>query len=280
MSNVSSEPSDLLPMIVYYQERLSAAGKTSRGYFKREGRIKDREVWHCGQPCLWTSTMKLKYDIRFGAMMVCTPQILWLLQQLELQYCAPNRALSEVPNTNTVAGVRVGLTGDKFVVNPTTMEMKESKLDLLLAGSENGILMIEAMLVDDNCSGKSHVGNGLYWPSTATLPPPQPHMEVPRRTSTRPHQSSDRLSKQTSSDKLFRLAKFKCILGFNTDKNMKFLLQKVLKQSDVGSLGRIVMPKKEAESHLLDLNSRDGITIPMEDIGTSQVWNMRYRLKS
>ncbi|KAJ0799950.1 putative polyribonucleotide nucleotidyltransferase [Helianthus annuus] len=54
-------------------------------------------------------------------------------------------ALSEVPNTNTVAGVRVGLTGDKFVVNPTTMEMKESKLDLLLEGSENGILMIEVV---------------------------------------------------------------------------------------------------------------------------------------
>ncbi|MFS7934168.1 putative ribosomal protein S5 domain 2-type [Helianthus anomalus] len=64
--------------------------------------------------------------------------------------------------------------------------------------------------------------------------------------------------------------------GFNTDKNLKFLLQKVLKQ-DVGSLGRIVMPKKEAESLLPDLNSRDGITIPMEDIGTSQVWNTRYR---
>ncbi|KAJ0528583.1 putative transcription factor B3-Domain family [Helianthus annuus] len=126
----------------------------------------------------------------------------------------------------------------------------------------------QAMLVDDNCSGKSHVGNGLYWPSTATLPPPPPQMEVPRRTSSRPHQSSDRLSKQTSPDKL---------QGFNTDKNLKFLLQKVLKQSDVGSLGRIVMPKKEAESHLPDLNSRDGITIPMEDIGTSQVWNMRYR---
>nr|GFC65945.1 B3 domain-containing transcription factor ABI3-like isoform X1 [Tanacetum cinerariifolium] len=60
---------------------------------------------------------------------------------------------------------------------------------------------------------------------------------------------------------------------------LKFLLQKVLKQSDVGSLGRIVLPKKEAESHLPDLESRDGISIAMEDIGTSQVWNMRYSLR-
>ncbi|KAL3645070.1 B3 domain-containing transcription factor [Castilleja foliolosa] len=64
---------------------------------------------------------------------------------------------------------------------------------------------------------------------------------------------------------------------WKAEKNLKFLLQKVLKQSDVGNLGRIVLPKKEAESHLPELETRDGITIPMEDIGTSCVWNMRYR---
>ncbi|KAG6384043.1 hypothetical protein SASPL_102872 [Salvia splendens] len=65
--------------------------------------------------------------------------------------------------------------------------------------------------------------------------------------------------------------------GWKTEKNLKFLLQKVLKQSDVGNLGRIVLPKKEAESHLPELETRDGISITMEDIGTSCVWNMRYR---
>ncbi|CAD6228554.1 unnamed protein product [Miscanthus lutarioriparius] len=65
--------------------------------------------------------------------------------------------------------------------------------------------------------------------------------------------------------------------GVKADKNLRFLLQKVLKQSDVGSLGRIVLPKKEAEVHLPELTTRDGISIPMEDIGTSRVWNTRYR---
>ncbi|XP_042386399.1 regulatory protein viviparous-1-like [Zingiber officinale] len=65
--------------------------------------------------------------------------------------------------------------------------------------------------------------------------------------------------------------------GLKGEKNLKFLLQKVLKQSDVGSLGRIVLPKKEAEMHLPELDARDGISIAMEDIGTSQVWSMRYR---
>ncbi|XP_015949984.1 B3 domain-containing transcription factor ABI3 isoform X1 [Arachis duranensis] len=65
----------------------------------------------------------------------------------------------------------------------------------------------------------------------------------------------------------------------SSEKNLKFLLQKVLKQSDVGSLGRIVLPKKEAETHLPELDARDGISIDMEDIGTSQVWNMRYSIR-
>ncbi|XP_075493791.1 B3 domain-containing transcription factor ABI3-like isoform X1 [Primulina tabacum] len=62
-----------------------------------------------------------------------------------------------------------------------------------------------------------------------------------------------------------------------TERNLKFLMQKVLKQSDVGNLGRIVLPKKEAENHLPELETRDGVTIAMEDIGASRVWNMRYR---
>ncbi|KAI4340305.1 hypothetical protein MLD38_025155 [Melastoma candidum] len=62
-----------------------------------------------------------------------------------------------------------------------------------------------------------------------------------------------------------------------SESNLRFLLQKLLKQSDVGNLGRIVLPKKEAEAHLPELEARDGISLSMEDIGGSKVWNMRYR---
>lgn len=56
-------------------------------------------------------------------------------------------ALSEVPNSKVIAGVRVGLVGDKFIVNPTTKQMINSKLDLVLAGTDTAILMIEV----DSC---------------------------------------------------------------------------------------------------------------------------------
>ncbi|EFJ32605.1 hypothetical protein SELMODRAFT_451619 [Selaginella moellendorffii] len=63
------------------------------------------------------------------------------------------------------------------------------------------------------------------------------------------------------------------------EKNLEFLLQKQLKPSDVGNLGRIVLPKKEAESCLPYLTVREGMTIVMEDLTTAYKWHMRYRWK-
>ncbi|MED6205925.1 B3 domain-containing transcription factor [Stylosanthes scabra] len=104
----------------------------------------------------------------------------------------------------------------------------------------------------ENCSP----GNWVYWQGAEVQPaaPGQNYCHQGRG-------SSDKRSQGWKS----------------SEKNLKFLLQKVLKQSDVGSLGRIVLPKKEAETHLPELDARDGISIDMEDIGTSHVWNMRYR---
>lgn len=53
------------------------------------------------------------------------------------------RALSEVPNKQTIAGVRIGMINDQFVVNPTTEQMEDSELDLMMAGTDSAILMIE-----------------------------------------------------------------------------------------------------------------------------------------
>uniref|UniRef100_A0A0E0HX39 polyribonucleotide nucleotidyltransferase n=1 Tax=Oryza nivara TaxID=4536 RepID=A0A0E0HX39_ORYNI len=53
------------------------------------------------------------------------------------------RALSEVPNKQTIAGVRIGMINDQFVVNPTTEQMDDSELDLVMAGTDSAILMIE-----------------------------------------------------------------------------------------------------------------------------------------
>ncbi|KAI5071201.1 hypothetical protein GOP47_0013452 [Adiantum capillus-veneris] len=58
---------------------------------------------------------------------------------------------------------------------------------------------------------------------------------------------------------------------------LRFLLQKELKPSDVGSLGRIILPKKDAEISLPKLNEKEGMAIPMIDISESRVWTLRFR---
>ncbi|KAL3517769.1 hypothetical protein ACH5RR_020358 [Cinchona calisaya] len=127
-------------------------------------------------------------------------------------------------------------------------------------------------------------GNWMYWspdaaaPATAPLASTMPALVSP--VETLPMQTTIQLVDHTHSQQPHnhhRQVPSDKKQSLKTENNLKFLLQKVLKQSDVGNLGRIVLPKKEAETHLPELESRDGIPIAMEDIGTSRVWNMRYR---
>ncbi|KAI5659508.1 hypothetical protein M9H77_28301 [Catharanthus roseus] len=145
LADVASEPSDFFPLSVHYQERFSAAGRTSGGFFKREGRTKDHEVLICrliDRPLRPTMLKGFYHE---------TQILSWVLSydglhppdSLAITAAGIAVALSEVPNTEPVAGVRVGLIGDRFVVNPTTKEMEDSKLDLMLAGTGSAILMIE-----------------------------------------------------------------------------------------------------------------------------------------
>ncbi|KAJ6846592.1 putative polyribonucleotide nucleotidyltransferase 1, chloroplastic [Iris pallida] len=145
LADVPSEPSDFFPLSVNYQERFSAAGRTSGGFFKREGRAKDHEVLICrliDRPLRPTMPKGFYHD---------TQILSWVLSYdgihspdcLAITAAGIAVALSEVPNTKMVAGVRIGLVGDQFIVNPTTKEMEISELDLILAGTDNAILMIE-----------------------------------------------------------------------------------------------------------------------------------------
>ncbi|KAG2321357.1 hypothetical protein Bca4012_055608 [Brassica carinata] len=115
-------------------------------------------------------------------------------------------------------------------------------------------------------------GTWMYWPNVPAMPPPVssqlPAMDTQLPTMDRAGSSSVMPRQQVVPDRR---------QGWKPEKNLRFLLQKVLKQSDVGNLGRIVLPKKEAETHLPELEARDGISLAMEDIGTSRVWNLRYR---
>ncbi|KAK7396125.1 hypothetical protein VNO78_16909 [Psophocarpus tetragonolobus] len=145
LDDVPSEPSDFFPLSVNYQERFSAAGRTSGGFFKREGKTKDHEVLICrliDRPLRPTMPKGFYHE---------TQILSWVLSydglhspdSLAVTAAGIAVALSELPTSKAVAGVRVGLVGDKYIINPTTEEMEHSELDLLLAGTDSAILMIE-----------------------------------------------------------------------------------------------------------------------------------------
>ncbi|CAA3031830.1 B3 domain-containing transcription factor ABI3-like [Olea europaea subsp. europaea] len=127
----------------------------------------------------------------------------------------------------------------------------------------------------ENINHGSPSVNWVYWSPPRTSSPSTGGM-IPSSDASQGHAADQPSSQQQSYQRQASSNRMQQ-QGWKTEKNLKFLLQKVLKQSDVGNLGRIVLPKKEAESHLPELESRDGISIALEDIGTSRVWNMRYR---
>nr|BAA28779.1 transcription factor Vp1 [Mesembryanthemum crystallinum] len=144
----------------------------------------------------------------------------------------------------------------------------------------NNNLMVEQHggVGNGNCGVAPHpspAGNWVYWSHPPPLPPQVSHPVGGPPPMVGQMQGLERAA--PSGNGFQRQGGVEKKQGWKSEKNLRFLLQKVLKQSDVGNLGRIVLPKKEAETHLPELEARDGIPIAMEDIGTSRVWNMRYR---
>ncbi len=139
------EDVDFLPLRVDYQETFSSAGKTLGGFMKRQGRPSEKETLVCRlidrplRPLFengwYHDTQILSYVWSYDGQHAPEP----------LAICAASAALtlSSIPLVKPIAAVRVGQIDGKFVINPTIQQQKESKLDLLMAGTEDAILMIE-----------------------------------------------------------------------------------------------------------------------------------------
>lgn len=144
----ASEPApdaDFFPLRVDYQEKFSSAGKTLGGFIKREGKPSEKET-------LMSRMIDRPLRPMFEEGYYNEVQVLsyvWSYDGIHpadsLAICGASAALaiSEIPLIKPIAGVRVGLLDGKLIVNPTIEEMKTSKLDLMLAGTDDAILMIE-----------------------------------------------------------------------------------------------------------------------------------------
>ncbi len=145
-ANKSASPDiDFFPLRVDYQEKFSSAGKTLGGFLKREGKATEKDT--LTSRLIDRPLRPLFPDGFFNEVQILTYVLSYdpNAQPDPLALCAASAALtvSDIPFPKPVGGVRVGRVNGQFVINPTLDEMGKSTLDLLIAGTEDAILMIE-----------------------------------------------------------------------------------------------------------------------------------------
>ena len=137
---------DFLPLTVDYREYTYASGRIPGGFFKREGKAAEKEVLtsRCiDRPIRPLFPSGWRYETQIIALVLSADQENDT-DVLAITGASAALALSEIPFEKTIAGVRVGLVDGQYIVNPTFKQRKESKLDLVVAGSKDGLVMVEA----------------------------------------------------------------------------------------------------------------------------------------
>ena len=137
---------DFLPLIVDYEERLYAAGRIPGGFLRREGRPPERAILISrliDRPLRPLFPQWIRDDIQIIA------TTLSMDEEVPPDVLAVTGASiaviqAKIPFYGPMAAVRVGLVGDDFIINPTYREVENGDLDLVVAGSPNGIVMVEA----------------------------------------------------------------------------------------------------------------------------------------
>ncbi|MDR1211280.1 MAG: polyribonucleotide nucleotidyltransferase [Spirochaetaceae bacterium] len=151
----SVEGLDYVPLTLDYNEKYYAAGKIPGGFIKRESRPKDKEILVSR---LIDRPMRPLFNKEFGREiqvvpttvstdMVNPPDILAIIASSAAVH------ISDIPFNGPIAGVRVCAVGDELIVNPTYDQIEKSRLEIVVAGTKDGITMVEG--------GASEVGEEL-----------------------------------------------------------------------------------------------------------------------
>jgi len=137
---------DFFPLTVDYRENFYAAGKIPGGFFKREGKLSERETLTCrliDRPIRPLFEDGYKNETQIIALVLSAdPEV----DPSMLAIVGASTALftSNIPFHKPIAAVRVGLVDGRYVVNPSYTELKSSRLNLAVAGMEDGIAMVES----------------------------------------------------------------------------------------------------------------------------------------
>ena len=145
-SKSTKEGQDFFPLSVHYVEKAYAAGKIPGGFFKREARPSEKEV-------LTSRLIDRPLRPLFPKTFLNEVQVMATVLSHDLENdpdivaligCSAALTISGIPFMGPVAGVRIGMVDGKQIINPTIEELKESQLDLVVAGTSEGVLMVES----------------------------------------------------------------------------------------------------------------------------------------
>jgi len=145
-SKEAREGIDFFPLTVDYREKTSAAGKIPGGFFKREGRPTEKEILTSrltDRPIRPLFPDGFVNEVQIMSMVIShdgenDPDVLSLLG------ASAALSISKIPFRGPIAALRIGRIDDKFVINPTNTERENATLDLVIAASEKGIIMVES----------------------------------------------------------------------------------------------------------------------------------------
>ena len=137
---------DFVPLLVDYEERLYAAGRIPGGFLRREGRPPEKATLTCrliDRPMRPLFPSWLRDDVQIVATTMAIDEKV-PPDVLAVTGASIAALLAGLPFMGPMAGVRVGLVGDEFIINPTYAEVEAGDLDLVGAGTAEGIIMVEA----------------------------------------------------------------------------------------------------------------------------------------
>ncbi len=139
------EGQDFFPLAIDYREKSYAAGKIPGGFFKREGRPSEKEILSMR---VIDRPIRPLFPDDFKNEVQCHNLVLSSDQQNDADMLAfigtaASLAISDIPFTKTIAGVRVGRVNGQFIVFPTFDELEQSDLNVTIAGSSDSITMVE-----------------------------------------------------------------------------------------------------------------------------------------
>ncbi len=145
-SKTVKEGQDFFPLSVHYQEKTFAAGKIPGGFFKREARPSEKETLTSrliDRPIRPLFPKNFLNEVQIIATVIShdlenDPDIVAMIG------CSAALTISGIPFFGPIGGARVSYINDQFVINPTMQEVKDSALDLVVAGTQEGVLMVES----------------------------------------------------------------------------------------------------------------------------------------